>query len=206
MRRHVLSALLIILATASEELHPSDDRSLRSRGESREDALIHQRAVQAPVALRKMRPGEMFFSHYWQFDLENATRSTALAGETITNATLSADLLPPLHLHSDDAWKSPAKIRHWPRSLFGKRDYQCPAGTQSCATIGRPNSCCGTDENCIHVTDTGSGDVGCCPKDATCGGSTIAACNTAEQFTACPDSSNGGCCIPGYTCDSIGCM
>lgn len=200
------STLLLIVATASGDSHPlNGGRGLQSRAESKEDALIHQLAAQAPVALRKMSPGEKFYPHYWQFDFEQQTTPSTLAGDdSLTNTSISTDLLPPLHSHSDEAWKSSASLRHWPRNLFDKRDYQCPAGTGNCASIGRPNSCCATGEQCVHVTDTGSGDVGCCPAGATCGGS-ISSCNTAGGFIACPDSSNGGCCIPGYTCDSIGC-
>jgi hypothetical protein len=199
------SALLLLLATSSGESHyPEQYRSLQSRAENREDAVIHQLAVQAPVALRKMSPGEKFYPHYWQFDLEERTSSSAVVEDVFANASILTELLPSLHLHSDQSWKSSASSRHWPRNLFDKRDYQCPIDTGNCASIGRPNSCCATGEQCVHVTDTGSGDVGCCPAGATCGGS-ISSCNIAGGFTACPDSSNGGCCIPGYTCDSIGC-
>ena len=195
-----LQALLIILATAQAEHRTLDDRpaGLEARSVERHDVsdALQRLSQHAPVAVRKMYPGEKFYPHYWQSEVEESWIESGNASILATN------LFPPLHLHSDGI--SDDSGRHWPRNLFSKRGYQCPANTNSCTSINRPNSCCGTGEQCQLVTDTGSGDVGCCPSGATCGGS-ISTCNTAAGYTACPDSSNGGCCIPGYACNSIGC-
>jgi len=195
-----LQALLILLAIVQAQHQILDDttgsseaRSMRQQGEFDAAQRISQHA---PVAVRKMIPGEKFYPHYWQSEVEESWTESGNASILATN------LLPPLQLHSSGV--SGDSGRHWPRNLFSKRGYQCPANTNSCTSINRPNSCCGTGEQCQLVTDTGSGDVGCCPSGATCGGS-ISTCNTAAGYTACPDSSNGGCCISGYTCNSIGC-
>jgi len=193
-----LQALFLILATAQAQHQAFNDQAVGSytRSITHQDAsdAIPRVSQHAPAAMRKMYPGEKFYHHYWQSEVEESGTDSGNA------SILAADLLPPLQLHFSDI--SDDSGRYWPRSLFSKRGYQCPADTISCTSIGRPNSCCGTGETCQPVADTGSGDVGCCPPGATCGGS-ISSC--AAGYTACPDSSNGGCCIPGYACNSIGC-
>lgn len=124
--------------------------------------------------------------------------------EQLLNISATSNLKPPFFLHADELWNLNEGLLRWPRDLFSKRDYQCPTGTTNCSSIARPNSCCGQGQQCILVQNTGSGDVGCCPSGSTCGNA-ISTCNTAAGYSSCPSSSNGGCCIPGYTCDSIGC-
>ncbi|KAM7221746.1 hypothetical protein V8F06_002954 [Rhypophila decipiens] len=84
-----------------------------------------------------------------------------------------------------------------------RRDWSCPSGTSSCAAIGYPNSCCENDEVCVEITDTGLGNVGCCPQGATCGGS-VSQCSNGN--TPCASDIGGGCCIPGYVCQGVGCI
>ncbi|KAK3325646.1 hypothetical protein B0H66DRAFT_133602 [Apodospora peruviana] len=88
-------------------------------------------------------------------------------------------------------------------TLLKKRDWACPTGTASCAAIGYPNSCCQTSETCVKIPDTGLGPVGCCPSGATCGGS-VSGC--AAGNTACGANIGGGCCIPGFVCEGVGCV
>ncbi|AEO55944.1 hypothetical protein MYCTH_2300296 [Thermothelomyces thermophilus ATCC 42464] len=88
-------------------------------------------------------------------------------------------------------------------ALLEKRQWACPSGTSSCSSIGFPNSCCGQDETCVEVPDTGLGPVGCCPSGATCSGG-ISDC--ADGSTACGSSIGGGCCIPGFVCMGVGCV
>ncbi|KAL2157369.1 hypothetical protein VTH06DRAFT_6187 [Thermothelomyces fergusii] len=88
-------------------------------------------------------------------------------------------------------------------ALLEKRQWACPGGTRSCASIGFPNSCCGVDETCVEVADTGLGPVGCCPSGATCSGG-VSGC--ADGSTACGSDIGGGCCIPGFVCMGIGCV
>jgi len=185
------------------------------------DLNIQQRlAAQAPAGVRKMGEdeGEKFFLEYWQFDggrpdAEESTTGTAAVLEDIRHRSISADeqaayanasvsmaLLPPFPLHADRQ----QSLRFFPRSLFHKRAFQCPAGTNSCTNINRPNSCCALGESCIVVQDTGLGDVGCCPQGTSCGGQ-VSSCDTANGFSSCPGSPNGGCCIPNYVCQDVGC-
>ncbi|OAX83475.1 hypothetical protein ACJ72_02161 [Emergomyces africanus] len=96
--------------------------------------------------------------------------------------------------------------RWWLRDgalVFGRRNFNCPADTEPCISINRPNSCCGAGSKCIFVKDTGLGDVGCCRVGDTCSGDLI---ECAEGYRPCPHNPGGGCCIPGYSCVDQGCI
>ncbi|OJD33618.1 gpi anchored protein [Diplodia corticola] len=185
------------------------------------DAYIHERvARQPPAGVQKMShdPGEKFYLHYWQFEeatgsAEQVPDSFRARARTVdvdgdehySNTSLAENLLPPLLLHSETSEAGRSLLRFFQRNLFDKRGYECPTGTNSCTSINRPNSCCPSDESCVIVEDTGVGDVGCCPAGTTCLGG-VSSCNTDAGYTSCPGSDNGGCCIPGYSCQDIGCM
>ena len=163
----------------------------------------------APSGVRKMsdHEGEKFFLDYWQFDEQtfmnmalNARRSVSSAA-LLSNISNVEDLLPPLLLHAEPQHFI-SNHRFFGRSL-SERAYQCPTGTNSCASIGYPNSCCATGETCISVPENGGATIGCCPDGANCGGQ-IGSCDTAAGYTTC-ENENGGCCIPGYICQGAGC-
>ncbi|PGH12075.1 hypothetical protein AJ79_04474 [Helicocarpus griseus UAMH5409] len=98
-------------------------------------------------------------------------------------------------------------LRWWtardPEQMFGERGFECPVGTEPCASIDRPDSCCGRGSRCIRVKDTGLGDVGCCGEKDKCEGGLV---ECAEGFSSCPGYLGGGCCIPGYECADRGCI
>ncbi|EGX88370.1 GPI anchored protein, putative [Cordyceps militaris CM01] len=70
-------------------------------------------------------------------------------------------------------------------ALLNRRAAACPSGMGGCDSIGQPNKCCqdGTGASC-------GGGVGACPADAV----------------SCPAELGGGCCIPGYVCQGMGCV
>lgn len=197
---------------------------------ARRDARIQMKLATArPVGVRKMSEdeGEKFFLHYWQFDGQQAghepyfdapisnggaalktpelshLRSAEYNKEAYANASILA-LLPPFLQHLDQSHTYEGNLRFFRRAALQKRDYQCPAGTSACTQINRPNICCASGQTCVLVTDTGLGDVGCCPAGTACGGQ-VSSCDTAKGYHNCPGSPNGGCCIPGFTCQGIGC-
>ncbi|KAF2155638.1 hypothetical protein K461DRAFT_274653 [Myriangium duriaei CBS 260.36] len=156
-----------------------------------------------PIGVRKMSDdeGEMFFLDYWQLD-PLASRASIQSDLTDTGNSTYQPFNPPLSPHSDSYHSSKSlRIAH---QLF-KRDFQCPTNTFACTSIGQPNNCCANGETCISVQDTGLGPVGCCPQGQSCGGA-VASCNTAQGYSSCPGSPNGGCCIPGYSCQGVGCV
>lgn len=98
----------------------------------------------------------------------------------------------------DDVFRRAAR---WAEARLARRDFSCPTGSSDCSAIGYPDSCCQTGTTCVVITDTGLGDVGCCPDGESCTG-TIA-CTGGQQ--GCSSDSGGGCCISGYACASVGC-
>ncbi|KAI9657551.1 MAG: hypothetical protein M1831_004167 [Alyxoria varia] len=101
-------------------------------------------------------------------------------------------------------------------STLQKRAFACPRDTNACTSISRPNSCCSTSSTCVLTSDDSDdtndnnsdsdiGEVGCCPRGSECGGG-IQGCDTDAGYSSCPGSPNGGCCIPGYRCEDVGCV
>ncbi|KAK4153919.1 hypothetical protein C8A00DRAFT_43234 [Chaetomidium leptoderma] len=136
------------------------------------------------------------------------------ARRTWANASAELPMRPPFALLSGpegeenrDGTPPPAPawdlVRRAASALafLERRQWACPSGTNSCSSIGFPNSCCGEGETCMEVPDTGLGPVGCCPSGATCGGG-ISGC--ADGNTACGSEIGGGCCIPGFVCQGVG--
>ncbi|THW12761.1 hypothetical protein D6D23_10028 [Aureobasidium pullulans] len=181
----------------------------------RRDLEIQQRLnVASPSGIRKMSEdeGEKFFLDYWQFGEQdfnsfeigsplNLRRSVNPAA-LLANISNVEELLPPLLLHAESQ-QFPNLYRFLGRGL-SERAYQCPTGTDSCVSIGYPNSCCATGETCISLPENDGATIGCCPDGASCGGE-IGLCDTAAGYTSC-DNENGGCCVPGYSCQGIGCV
>jgi len=187
---------------------------------------------QLPTAVRKMPPdqGAKFHHEYCAFaehDLASTFPShrhphAAIAARQSledddarriwANASAELPLRPPFALLSGPEQDEEPKEPPPPWALFRraasalalleKRQWACPTGTKGCSAIGYPNSCCGEGETCMEVPDTGLGPVGCCPAGATCGGGIL---NCADGSTACGSEIGGGCCIPGFVCQGVGC-
>nr|OQO31909.1 hypothetical protein B0A51_01104 [Rachicladosporium sp. CCFEE 5018] len=178
--------------------HPEHEPLVKRQLEAKEKL-----ASQRPVGMRKMSEdeGEMFYMHYWDFgDKADEADSTGRGGATLssnTSISLSAPLAP--HFSGRRGYGLSG------RSIFARQWGACPAGSASCTSIDRPNSCCQTGEICIIVSDTGNGDAGCCPQGETCG-NTISSCDASAGQTQCSGAGSGGCCIAGYTCYDVGCV
>ncbi|KAF2872397.1 hypothetical protein BDV95DRAFT_383006 [Massariosphaeria phaeospora] len=154
-----------------------------------------------PIGVKKMGldEGEMFFLDDWIFASDSEKKG--LDSNELANITEQA--ISPLRPHSDKALLE-SILRFRVRDALLKRDFRCPEGTNDCSSIGARDSCCGTSETCISIEDTGYGSVGCCPQGRACAGAIR--CDEARGYTSCPDSPNGGCCLPGYTCQDTGCV
>lgn len=179
-----------------------EDADLRKRGLSAMDQLSRR----APTGVKKMSDDadEMFFLDYWQFEEDEAFEQTLSRRSKPAQYANETSALPPLLLHSDSEAQSPFEGRF---SFFARdllKRYTCPAGTSACLDLNRPYSCCGTDEYCIRVQDTGLGDIGCCPNGQQCP-TMVEECDTAAGYKSCPGFSGGGCCIPGFDCSGLGC-
>lgn len=84
-----------------------------------------------------------------------------------------------------------------------ERRTSCPSGMNSCEDEEAPNKCCQDGTYCTRISNTGVGNIACCPDGSTCGGG-VGEC--PSDATECPASLGGGCCIPGYICQGIGCV
>jgi hypothetical protein len=143
--------------------------------------------------------GEMFFLDNWIFASDDGDQQS----ETLDFNNISISATSPLRRHAGKSttWDSP--LRFLPRAALFARDFKCPAGTNDCSSIGAKDSCCSAGSTCINIQDTGLGSVGCCPNGQSCAG-TIS-CDAENGYTSCPESPNGGCCLPGYSCEDVGC-
>jgi hypothetical protein len=169
----------------------------------RNDEIAQRLSEGAVQGVRKMSPdeGEKFFLEYWSF------AGDALAGDERSSAFLERGEVDeneyPAFLTRSFPFQSASSLER-SESARGleSRDFKCPTGTNVCTSIGRSDRCCNTGSTCEIVTDTGSGDVGCCPSGETCSG-TVGSCSSG--YTTCSQALGGGCCIPGYECVSGGC-
>lgn len=179
----------------------------------------HLRNGDKLVGVLKMSPdpGEKFFPEYWQYETgqeqNNAeahnlrTRDEDAEGRMLANVSAIVDFRSPFALHDESGaveLKVRAAVGRSAAALAAleKRQFTCPTGTNSCSGIGYPNSCCPASESCFQIQDTGLGPVGCCPTGRSCSG-TISVCNVPNL--ACPQSLGGGCCLPGFACQGVGC-
>ena len=153
--------------------------------------------------------GEKFFLGYWDFGDDASPWSSASKSledgflhapedlEPYANNSMTPYLRPAIAQHSK---RDRIPFRILGRSIF-QRDFQCPTGTHDCSSIGQDNLCCDTGETCVSTSD----GLGCCPAGASCGNH-VSDCDTADGYTSCPNSPNGGCCIPGAVCKGVGCI
>lgn len=113
----------------------------------------------------------------------------------------TARFYPPFARHIDETEDSILRRAAEALTLLEKRS-ACPSGMNSCADQGSPNKCCQQGTYCTDVPDTTVGHVACCPNGSTCGGG-VGKC--PSDATSCAADLGGGCCIPGYVCQGVGC-
>ncbi|KAF2809718.1 uncharacterized protein BDZ99DRAFT_35198 [Mytilinidion resinicola] len=178
-------------------------------------------AWETPVGVKKMSTdeGEMFMFDNWIFqgdqeakellgragpDHASQHKQPDELGDQSANISTLIQPLSPLRPHSEQTGLRDSYARFAIRSLLMNRGFKCPEGTNNCSSINQPDSCCSTSDECITIPDNGYGPVGCCPQGQNCVGAI--SCDTAQGYTSCPDSPNGGCCLPGYSCQDVGCI
>lgn len=200
-------ALLLTTASSAEPQWPHnvpkhlkyfpEDETYAKRGLEIHQRLQHEK----PVGVKKMSldEGEMFMLDSWIFASDARGQSLEQPDyPNLGNGTLQ--VRSPLRPLAKDDFLARLHIR----DVLLKRQFACPEGTSSCSSVGAPDVCCGISSTCIKVNgSTDAGSVGCCPQGRTCAGSV--SCDTSMGFSACPGSPNGGCCLPGFQCQGIGC-
>ncbi|KAK4456410.1 hypothetical protein QBC42DRAFT_292618, partial [Cladorrhinum samala] len=187
------------LVAAQIEAREQQEQQQKQRAEASPLLLL-------PTAIRKMPAdsGAKFHPHYYAFAAapapppEQPALVVVVAREATDNSS-SSTFHPPFAILNTSP--NPSSLELLRRAALQKRQWSCPSGTTSCASIGYPNSCCQASESCVAVKDTGLGPVGCCPAGATCNGS-VGSC--ADGSSPCGSSIGGGCCIPGFVCAGVG--
>ncbi|KAK7427890.1 hypothetical protein QQZ08_005663 [Neonectria magnoliae] len=109
---------------------------------------------------------------------------------------------PAFARHFDDAEYNVLRRAAEALALLHRRE-ACPSGFNSCSDIEASNKCCQDGTYCVAVEDSSVGGVACCPEQASCGGG-VGAC--PSDATSCSEELGGGCCIPGYVCEGLGCV
>lgn len=227
-----ISKCTLTAAEQGNSSSEQDDQSGSVSVERHNAEIISQLAEKPVQGVRKMTDdeGEKFFLDYWRF-VDNA-QGISLSGREAGdhNATMGDaesdaaqnqnkfdEELPAVFLartypfrpsflssgsdaNLEGSWESSNSNSN--SNSLQPRNFKCPTGTYGCTSINRPNRCCRAGETCELVSDTGSGDVGCCPSGETCSG-IVGYCQAG--YTACSDTLGGGCCIPGYDCVPGGC-
>lgn len=196
-------AVLLLLCTTTSTAEPQWPHNVPKHLKYFPEDEVHaKRALditqklqhEKPIGVKKMSvdEGEMFMLDNWIFASDLGRRSD------YGNNTIEAQ--SPLRPLAEDDFFARMRIR----AALSKRQFACPAGTNSCSSIGAPDVCCGSGSTCINVNDSpGVGSVGCCPQGQRCAGSI--SCDTSSGYSSCPDAPNGGCCLPGFRCSGIGC-
>ncbi|KAL4913564.1 hypothetical protein BDW62DRAFT_192233 [Aspergillus aurantiobrunneus] len=205
----MLLASILIGAASIAQVSADTEANRKQQHNDETQGISARKPIQG---MRKMSDdeGEKFYMDYWHFGEEqdpavaNSTDTDSQGMGAATEIDGSSTILPrsyhfqpPLSLGL-----GLGRFADLRASPLARRDFQCPAGTNACASINRPDSCCRADETCVVVEDTGSGDVGCCPAGQDCSG-TIGSC--WKGYTGCPSSLGGGCCFPGFECVEQGC-
>ncbi|KAL0777994.1 hypothetical protein CaCOL14_005646 [Colletotrichum acutatum] len=198
MRSHSLlglpSSLLLLTAACINAEHPAVIRKM------------------SPNAGEKLLPNDLAFTPNDVFGTINTTplspREELLAARMANDNFLSNSSFsyrPPFAEHHDSltstGWES---LRRAVEALhILEKRQSCPTTMNSCDYIGAANKCCLSNEVCVKVVDEHVGNVACCPKGAACSGA-VAACPSGT--TSCDAELSGGCCIPGYVCQGVGCV
>ncbi|KAG5923651.1 hypothetical protein E4U42_004897 [Claviceps africana] len=119
-----------------------------------------------------------------------------------SNAAPDSRVYPAFAPHNDGRQEGILPRAAQALDLLLKRT-SCPAGMNSCGDSGSPNKCCPQGTYCTSVPDTDVGHVACCPSGSICAGA-VGKC--PSDATSCPPALGGGCCIPGYVCQGVGCV
>jgi progranulin len=193
----LLAFTIIFLECYADDLVTNGTSMFNPQEILRYNAIVAERLQHDNASfVRKMSmdEGEKFWLGYWGFSEHEEGDGLSASFDNRYQARAAALVHSPILPSSDFHQRG--------LNIFGKRAFNCPSGTSSCSSIKRPTSCCGNGETCQIITDTGLGDVGCCPDGEVCSGE-VSSC--ASGYTPCSPSIGGGCCIQGYECVSDGC-
>lgn len=151
-------------------------------------SLASAKQDSSPTAIRKLSPdcNEKIFPHHLAF--------APLESLLDPNRTYIPAFAP--HSHGTVLRRAAEVL-----ALLQKRQ-ACPGGMKSCSGVGSGVKCCQEGTYCVDVGDAVAGGIACCPDGVSCGGG-VGEC--PDGATSCSAELGGGCCIPGYVCEGLGC-
>ncbi|KND89591.1 rRNA methyltransferase 1, mitochondrial [Tolypocladium ophioglossoides CBS 100239] len=199
-----------ILVLGNEGYGLSKDIKVAADYEVSVPRFVHGSSVdslnQLPTVVKKLSPdlSEKILPEHLAF-APLPVDAVARVFLTEQDAGLNATALfyrPAFARHLDDSEDGSLRRAAAALALLRKRA-SCPAGMNSCADQGSPNKCCQEGTYCTDVPDTTVGGVACCPQGTKCGGG-VGSC--PADAVSCPPDLGGGCCIPGYVCQGVGCV
>jgi hypothetical protein len=168
----------------------------------------------SPIAIRKVAPGshdKLLREHLAFAPLHSLTPREAAAaaisfleeqdGKLVSLNGTERSYRPAFAPHSEESHESLLRRAAEVLALLQRRS-SCPKGMNSCSDIDSEVKCCQEGTYCVNVGNTVAGGIACCPDGASCGGG-VGAC--PDGATSCSAELGGGCCIPGYVCQGLGC-
>ncbi|KID76437.1 hypothetical protein MBR_04372, partial [Metarhizium brunneum ARSEF 3297] len=163
-----------------------------------------------PIAIKKQSPGSgekilrehLAFAPLLQVEPGVVSSFDAPSDEPHQNVDGTSRFYPPFVRHIRETEDNVLRRAAEALALLERRS-SCPSGMNSCAQQGSPNKCCQQGTYCTDVPDTDVGHVACCPNGSACGGG-VGSCPSGAA--SCAAALGGGCCIPGYVCQGVGCV
>ncbi|RGP68112.1 gpi anchored [Fusarium longipes] len=169
----------------------------------------------SPTAIKKLAPGsnEKLLREHLAFDPLQVLSPRDAAAAALSFLDEQDEEL--LKLNGTQRFYRPAFAPHSEESRDGmlrraaealallQRRSSCPKGMNICSNIDPEVKCCQEGTYCVDVGDSVVGGVACCPDGASCDGG-VGSC--PSDAASCPEELGGGCCIPGYVCQGLGCV
>lgn len=180
-------------------------------------ALLPQQTTagsSSPTAIKKLAPGsndKLLREHLAFAPLQILSPRDAAAAAISFLDEQDAEFLK---LNGTERFYRPAFAPHSEESRDGmlrraaealallQRRSSCPKGMNICSDIDPEVKCCQEGTYCVDVGNSVAGGVACCPDGASCGGG-VGSCPSGAA--SCSEELGGGCCIPGYVCQGLGC-
>ncbi|KAM5364032.1 hypothetical protein ACJZ2D_011711 [Fusarium nematophilum] len=184
------ASLIVFLSQASAD--SGSPTAVRKLPPNSGEKLLREHLAFAP--LRILSPREAAAAAAISFLDEQDDESLALNGT-------ERFFRPAFAPHSEEARDGVLRRAAEALALLQRRS-SCPEGMNSCSDIDSDVKCCQEGTYCVDVGDAVAGGVACCPDGASCGGG-VGSC--PSDATSCSEELGGGCCIPGYVCEGLGC-
>ncbi|KAL2687249.1 hypothetical protein Neosp_004802 [[Neocosmospora] mangrovei] len=184
------ASLIVLLSQAAAE--PAAPTALKKLPPNSNDKILREHLAFAPLHI--LSPREAAAAAVSFLDEQD--------DEFLAQNGTERRFRPAFAPHRDEARDGVLRRAAEVLALLQRRS-SCPEGMNSCSDIASEVKCCQEGTYCVDLGDAVAGGVACCPNGASCGGG-VGACPSGA--TSCSEDLGGGCCIPGYVCEGLGCV